>query len=69
VLHIHTVGKGCPDLVVGFRNKNFLIELKDSAKPEREKRLTHDEEIFFMTWTGQVSKCETAEEILKVVGL
>lgn len=69
VQHLHTIGKGCPDLLLGYRNKNFLIELKDSKKIPSAKKLTPDEEIFFSEWRGQVSKCETLEEILKVVGL
>ena len=69
VQHLHTIGKGCPDLLLGYRNKNFLIELKDGQKTASKKRLTPDEEVFFNHWRGQVSKCETLEEILKVVGL
>jgi hypothetical protein len=69
VQHLHTIGKGCPDLLLGVRNKNFLIELKDDDKPESKKKLTEDEEKFFREWRGQVNKCETLEEILKVVGL
>lgn len=69
VQHLHTIGKGCPDLLLGFRNQNFLIELKDSMKTPSQKKLTDDEEVFFKGWRGQVNKCETLEEILKVVGL
>ena len=67
VLHLHTIGKGCPDLLLGFKNKNFLIELKDSKKTTSRKKLTDDETIFFNTWRGQVNKCETLDDILKVV--
>lgn len=69
VVHLHTIGKGCPDLLLGYRNKNFLIELKDSLKTPSQKKLTTDEEEFFSTWRGQVNKCETIDEIIKVVGL
>lgn len=69
VQHLHTIGKGCPDLLLGHRNKNFLIELKDNKKTKSQKKLTEDEEVFFNTWRGQVNKCETLEEIIKVVGL
>jgi hypothetical protein len=66
---LHTIGKGCPDLLLGVRGRNFLIELKDESKPGSKKKLTPDEEDFFNEWRGQVSKCETLEEILKVIGL
>jgi hypothetical protein len=69
VQHLHTVGQGCPDLLLGFRNRNFLIELKDESKPASAKKLTNDEQEFFNEWNGQVSKCETLEEIMQVVGL
>lgn len=69
VQHLHTIGKGCPDLLLGVRNQNFLIELKDEDKPGSKKKLTDDEQKFFNEWRGQVNKCETLEEILKVVGL
>jgi hypothetical protein len=68
VLHLHTVGRGCPDLLVGFRGNNYLIELKNAENVPSKKRLTPDEEKFFSSWNGQVSKCETLEEILQVVG-
>jgi hypothetical protein len=69
VQHLHVIGNGCPDLLLGFRNKNFLIELKDGKKSPSAKKLTDDEQEFFDEWNGQVNKCETLEEILKVVGL
>jgi hypothetical protein len=43
--------------------------LKDEKKPPSAKKLTPDEEEFFNEWRGQVTKCETLEEILKVIGL
>lgn len=69
VRHLHTIGQGCPDLLLGYRRMNFLIELKDYKKKKSQKKLTGDEEEFFKTWRGQVNKCETLEDIMKVVGL
>lgn len=68
VLHLHTVGRGCPDLLVGWQGANYLIELKNADNVPSKKRLTPDEEKFFSEWRGQVAKCETLEEILTVVG-
>ena len=28
VQHLHMVGKGCPDILVGFRGNNWLFEIK-----------------------------------------
>ena len=69
VQHLHTIGQGCPDLLLGYRNKNYLIELKDAKKIKSAKKLTDDEQEFFKDWRGQVSKCETLEEIIKIVGI
>jgi hypothetical protein len=62
------VGNGCPDLLLGFKKQNYLIELKDYSKPASAKKLTEDEEEFFNEWNGQVNKCETLEDILIVIG-
>ncbi len=62
------VGKGFPDLVVGYRNKNYLIELKDGSKSESRKQLTDAEKEFFLIWNGQVNKAEDIDEILKIIG-
>lgn len=40
---IHTVGKGCPDLLVGFGGINLLLEVKDGSKPPSKRKLTPDE--------------------------
>ena len=69
VRHLHMVGDGLPDIIVGHRKQNFLIEIKDGKKAKSKKKLTDDEQEFFDTWKGQVAKCETLDEILKVVGL
>jgi hypothetical protein len=69
VRHLHMVGDGLPDIIVGHRKQNFLIEIKDHKKTKSQKKLTKDEQDFFDTWKGQVDKCETLEEIIRVVGL
>jgi Holliday junction resolvase len=66
---LHMVGQGLPDIIVGVRNQNFLIEIKDGKKSKSKKKLTDDEQEFFDTWKGQVAKCETLEEIIKIIGL
>ena len=63
------VGKGFPDLICGLRNRNYLIELKDGNKSASKKRLTDDEKEFFDTWSGQVNKAETFDEIALIIGL
>ena len=34
VLHTHQLGKGAPDIIVGYNNLNYLVEIKDGDKPK-----------------------------------
>ncbi len=63
------IGKGFPDFIVGYQNKNWMIELKEGKRKPSEKGLTMDEAKFFTAWKGQVDKCESLEEICKVIGI
>lgn len=49
---LHTVGKGVPDLLVGYRGVNYLLEIKDSAKPPSARKLTPMEENWAFSWNG-----------------
>ena len=49
-----SLGNGFPDIVVGYRGKNFLFEIKDGAKPLSAQRLTEREGLFFKRWAGDV---------------
>ena len=68
VLHLHIVGNGCPDLLIGFRGANYLVELKNPDNPPSKRELTDDEKKFFCLWKGQVVKAETVEQILEAIG-
>ncbi len=46
------VGDGFPDLVVGFRGRNFVVEVKDGKKPPSARKLTEAQEAFLMGWRG-----------------
>jgi hypothetical protein len=58
------VGDGFPDLVVGFRGFNFLVEIKDESQPKHRHELTEDQRAFHDAWKGQVLKAFTFKEIL-----
>lgn len=53
VLHLHTVGDGCPDLLVGFGGVDQLVEVKDGRKPESARRLRPDQQRFHAQWRGR----------------
>jgi Holliday junction resolvase len=47
-----SVGKGVPDLLVGFKSQTMLMEVKDSAKPASKRRLTEDQLRWHGSWRG-----------------
>lgn len=65
---LHTVGGGCPDLLVGWRGTNYLLEIKDGRKSKSRRRLTPDEEQFFFEWRGQAAVVKSADEALRHIG-
>jgi hypothetical protein len=46
------VGDGFPDLIVGFRNRTLLVEIKDGAKVKSARKLTDHQRRFHEQWTG-----------------
>jgi hypothetical protein len=56
--------KGAPDLLVGFRGTNFLLEIKN-----QNGKLTHDEKNWISGWAGRVYIVQTPEEALQAIGL
>lgn len=67
VLHTHQLGKGAPDIVVGYMNSNYLIELKDGNKSKSQQRLTKDELDFSLKWRGNYAVCNSLEQILLLI--
>jgi len=63
------VGKGCPDLLVGFKGMNFLIEVKDGNKVPSARKLTPDQETWHRIWKGQVAVVKDTAEALAVLGV
>lgn len=63
----HQIGNGFVDLVVGWRAKNYLFELKDGTKPPSARRLTDDEAIWFGTWKGEAHVVESAEQAIAIL--
>lgn len=65
---LHAVGKGCPDLLVGFRGVNTLLEVKDWQNSPSQRALTPDQVEWHGGWKGQVAKVETVDAALAVIG-
>ena len=65
----HAAGDGFPDLVVGYRGENFLLEVKDGSKPPSARKLTAPQEVWHAAWRGQKAIVETVAEALAACGI
>ena len=67
VQHLHTLGHGCPDLLVGIRGVNLLLEVKDGNKPQSRQSLTDDEREWHEAWRGQVCIINSVDQAVMLV--
>lgn len=63
VVELTGVGGGVPDLLVGHRGLNFLIEVKPLDGILRDSQLA-----WHASWRGQVKVARTGAEAMKIVG-
>lgn len=61
------VGQGTPDLLVGYRGANHLLEVKDGAKTPSKRKLTQDQVAWHASWRGQVCVVESVEQAIESV--
>lgn len=62
VFDLSAVGRGCPDIMVGLRGVNLLLEIKmDKGK------LTPDQQIFHRVWDGQIAVVRTVQDALDAI--
>ena len=66
VLHLHSVGMGAPDLLVGFRGANYLIEVK-SLRTRKKPHLLEAQKRWHESWKGQAAVVTSPWEAIKVV--
>jgi Holliday junction resolvase len=65
---LSAVGKGCPDVLVGFRGSNVLVEIKDGDKVESAQKLTADQRDWHASWNGQVCVANSiSDAVTKVI--
>ena len=63
------LGEGFPDLLVGARGKNYLLEIKDGSKPPSAQKLTADQVEWHRNWRGHVAVIDSVESALKEIGI
>ena len=67
VLHLHQL-PNCFDLLVGYRRRTFLMEVKDPAQPPSKRQLTAGEEAYRAKWRGSAYHIvHTPDEALAIV--
>lgn len=67
VQHLHTVGAGVPDLLCGVAGVNFLVEVKDGAKPPSAQKLTPDQIEWHSKWRTPVYIVNSVEQAIDLV--
>lgn len=69
VQSLAAIGNGCPDLLVGYNGRTFLMEVKDGAKTASQIRLTPDQVGWHQKWVGgSLSIVYGPEGALEVIG-
>lgn len=69
---LSSVGKGCPDILVGIPfnragGLNLLMEIKDGSKPPSAQKLTPDQVDWHQKWKGNVVVARDIEEAVALV--
>lgn len=61
------MGRGIPDLLVGYHQVNVILEVKNEGDPPSRQVLTAAEQKWHATWPGQVSVVYTPQQAQQVV--
>lgn len=70
VLVLSSIGRGCPDILVGWgRDRAVLMEIKNGDKPPSARKLTPDEETFRAQWRGPYAVVESVADALAATGV
>lgn len=60
---MHLSSPGMPDLLVGWRDTTFLLEVKTV-----KGTLTEPEQDFFKTWRGQAAIVRSVDDAMRAIG-
>ena len=66
VWNTHQLGKGFPDIIVGYKGVNYLFEIKNR---HGKLLIPLSEQEFYDNWQGQTEIVYDLDEILEVMGL
>ena len=64
VLNLSTVGRGCPDLLIGYKGKSVLVEIKNGEKAT----FTEPQVKFMQEWRGgAVSRIDSVDAAIRLI--
>lgn len=63
---LSSVGKGCPDILVGKCGVNYLMEIKDGKKPKSAQKLTDDQVVWHGNWKGSVLVVNSVDQAISI---
>jgi hypothetical protein len=64
------VGKGVPDLLVGFKGQTLLLEVKDGFKAPSARLLTKDQIRWHGSWKGgALAVVDSPDAALRMIGV
>lgn len=69
VASLAPVGQGVPDLLVGWRGANLLMECKDGRRPPSDRQLTLPQQEWIAAWRGAVHVVLSADDALRALGV
>lgn len=70
VQSLAAVGKGVPDLLVGYKGQTLLFEVKDGKKAPSAQRLTDDQLTWHGSWRGgPLAVVDGPESALRMIGV
>lgn len=67
VQSLSSIGNGCPDLLVGYRGGNYVVEVKDGSKAPSRRALTNDQKVWHDEWNGSVDIVQSDDDVLTLV--
>ena len=60
-------GNGFPDIVCGYRGRNYLLEIKNPEGSPAQRKLTPKQHKFHAEWKGQLKIVTTVDEAINAV--
>ena len=70
VQSLAAVGKGVPDLLVGFKGQTLLMEVKNPKQKPSDRKLTDDQLAWHGSWNGgALAVVDGPESALRMIGV